>query len=802
MSSNAASPSSASSPSSTEIELAITGMTCASCVARVEKKLNNLPGVTAVVNLATEKARVELTSEASDIDESALISTVERAGYGAILLNTTTTDETGARIRETSETAKQAEKTAAQAAQDRVHDLRRRFYVSLLLSFPIVGISMLPSWQFPGWQWLVGALSLPVAFWGGWPFLRAAARAGRHGATTMDTLVALGIITSMGWSTWALLCTKAGDAGYTMKMTGIHGLGHTDAPHLYFESAAFIVTFLLLGRWLESRSRRIAGDALRSLLELGAPTVTRVEQADGTILEETIPTKDLRVGDVFLVRPGETVATDGVVIEGKSAVDASLLTGESTPVDVGIGSQITGATVNSFGVLRVRATRVGEDTTLSRMGRLLTEAQTGKAPVQRLADRISSFFVPAVIAIALATFTLHLLLAHPVEMALASAITVLVVACPCALGLATPTALLVGSGRASRLGILMKGPEILESAHAVDTIIMDKTGTLTTGIMSVAHISLASPSPLPGLSGKPTSEQYMRFPDTFTSVDKGISGQDEASRQELLTLVSGLEKGSEHPIAQAIVAFAEKSGVTPAQVTEVSALPGKGITGKYQGKTALAGSPEWITSQGVTNPLPDGIPGTSTVAVALDDRILGCVSVGDTVRTEAKEAVDQLKKQGITPILVTGDNEGAATTAASSVGIDTVHAGVLPEGKLAILEDLRASGHRVAMVGDGVNDAAALAAADLSIAMGSGTDVAKAASDITIITSDIRSIPASLRISHRTLRVIKENLAWAFGYNLVAIPLAVFGFIVPGIAAAAMASSSVIVVGNSLRLRR
>lgn len=783
-----------------EVELAISGMTCASCVARVEKKLGKLPGVTAVVNLATEKARVELSPQAEDVEDSILVGTVVKAGYGATVLRRIRVGADGQREASAGVDAAEAEAAAARASSARVADLRRRFFVSLALSAPIVAVSMTPAWQFSGWQWVLGALSVPVALWCAWPFHRAAWRAGRHGSTTMDTLVSLGIVASMGWSLWALLVGGAGEFGYTMRMTGIHGLGHADRPHLYFETAAMIVTFLLLGRWLEARSRRSAGDALRSLLALGAQEATRVRRADGTAVEEVVEAGSIEVGDEFLVRPGEKVATDGVVLDGASAVDASLLTGESVPVDVSAGTSVTGATVNTYGVLTVRATRVGEETTLAQMGRLLTEAQTGKAPVQRIADRISAVFVPAVIAIAAATFAVRLALGNPLEMALASAITVLVVACPCALGLATPTALLVGSGRASKLGALIKGPEILESAHAADTIIFDKTGTITAGVMGVADVR-----PLDG------------------------------DMDELVALAAGIERGSEHPIARAIVDYARERGVAPTPVADAAATAGHGISGRVDGRVVHAGSLTWLESLGVKRgdesadtaggvtdaagmAAPEGADGShglaataaaapseagaSLVGVSLDGRLLGIFAVRDTLRTEAPEAVAELKDLGLRPILVTGDNEATARAIAAQAGVDDVRAGVLPEGKLAVVEGLHAEGRTVAMVGDGVNDAAALAGADLSIAMGSGTDVAKAASDVTIVNSDVRTIGAALRISARTLRIIKENLVWAFGYNVIAIPLAVFGVIVPGLAAAAMASSSVIVVGNSLRLRK
>ncbi|MBE6484590.1 MAG: heavy metal translocating P-type ATPase, partial [Actinomycetaceae bacterium] len=544
-------------------------MTCASCVARVEKKLSKLPGVDAVVNLATEQAHIELGPQAAELSDAELVTTVENAGYGASVLRRTTVQEDGSRVAvSTGIDPEEVEAAAQRAANARVADLWRRFVVALILSIPIVAVSMVPALQFRGWQWAAGALSLIVAFWCGWPFHRAAFRAARHGSTTMDTLVSLGVLASMGWSLWALLWGGAGALGYTMRMTGIHGLAHSAMPHLYFESAAMIVTFLLIGRWLEARSRRSAGDALRSLLSLGADEATRVRRADGTAVNEVIPASELQPGDEFLVRPGEKIATDGVVIDGTSAVDASLLTGESVPVDVTSGNEVTGATMNTFGALTVRASRVGEDTTLAQMGRLLTEAQIGKAPVQRLADRISAVFVPAVIGIAFADLAVRLLLGNTFEMALTSAITVLVVACPCALGLATPTALLVGSGRASRLGALIKGPEILETAHSVDTILLDKTGTLTTGIMRVDDVvavgetaTVGESDVTAGLRASDDATAGAQTAHTSAATTAGTAGrpltQDTGraprdSQSMILTLAASLESKSEHPIAAAI----------------------------------------------------------------------------------------------------------------------------------------------------------------------------------------------------------------------------------------------------------
>ncbi len=743
-------------------------MTCASCVARVEKKLNKVEGVHAVVNLATERAHVELSE---DVDDDALVAVVEKAGYGATPIRRVNRGEEVAQGSEAAKRAEEVEEAAKAAAEARVADLFRRFVVSAILSVPVVGISMIPALQFDGWQWFIGALSIPIAFWCGWPFHKAAFRAGRHGSSTMDTLVSLGVLASMGWSIWALFFGGSGHIGYTMEMTGIHGLSHTEHAHLYFESAAMIVTFLLIGRWLEARSRHNAGDALRALLELGADEADLVRRADGTADERRIPAAELQVGDVFRVRPGGTVATDGVVVEGTSAVDASLVTGESVPVDVSEGDKVTGATLNTHGTILVKATRVGEETTLAQMGRLLTEAQTAKAPVQRLADRISSVFVPIVIAIAIITFLVRIFaLDNTVEMALASAITVLVVACPCALGLATPTALLVGSGRLSRLGTLIRGPEVLEGAHNADTIILDKTGTLTTGVMSVSDL---------------------------------VSDDDD----RLLSLAAGLESGSEHPIARAIVRSAQERGLTPTPVTGFRNTSGHGVSAMADGEVVRAGTLRWLEAEGVDlAPVRDEAmrlaeSGATAVVISSGSKPVGVVAVRDTIRPEAPAAIAALKERGLTPVLVTGDNAATAATVAAELGIDDVRSEVLPEGKVEVVQELQAQGRHVAMVGDGVNDAAALAGADLSIAMGSGTDVAKAAADITIVNSDVRTIPTSLRVSERTLRIIKENLLWAFGYNLLAIPLAVGGIIVPGIAAAAMASSSVIVVLNSLRLR-
>lgn len=764
---------------SVEVDLAITGMTCASCVARVEKKLRKLPGVEVAVNLATEQAHLVL---AEPLPTEELIGVVEKAGYGAALLQRS--DE----IPDDGEAGEHATPTAYQdSTPARIADLKKRFIVSAIFSVPVVALSMITALQFDGWQWLITLLSIPVVTWGAWPFHRAAFAAARHAASTMDTLVSLGIVASVAWSLYALAFGGAGEPTYRMVMFGVHGVTHT---HLYWESAAMITTFLLLGRWLEARSRRSAGNALRALLAMGAQTAWRIDPSSGA--EEEIPAEAIHTGDLLKVRPGEKIPTDAVIIDGESAIDASLVTGESIPVDVSPGDQVIGGTVNTWGALTVRATAVGSETMLATMGRLLTEAQTSKAPIQRIADRISAVFVPGVILISLATLIVRLLIVgDSMDVALASAISALVVACPCALGLATPTALLVGSSAASRKGILLRGADVLESAHRTDVIVFDKTGTLTTGQMNV-----------------------------------------EASSDETLALAAAGEVHSEHPIARAIVRAARERSLDIPATTNFMNHPGGGVTAELgagaagaAGATLIIGSPEFLTSQGVelneSQIAATRSSGAGLVCVALSSaaetspaevspaatsadspRLVGTLAVRDSVREEARGVVNSLKNSGIMPVLLTGDHADAAAQIAGELGITEVHAHASPQKKLEVVTALQAAGHTVAMVGDGVNDAAALAAADLSLAMGSGTDVAKAAADITIVNSSMESIPRALEISRATLRTIKENLAWAFSYNLIAIPAAVAGFILPGLAGAAMASSSVIVVLNSLRLRR
>jgi Cu+-exporting ATPase len=691
------------------IELEIGGMTCAACANRIEKKLNKLEGVTATVNYATEKARAVVTA---DLVAADLIAVVEKTGYKA---------------RKTDKTAHRAE----------------RLLISALLSLPVVVLAMVPAWQFTYWQWLSLTLAAPVVVYGGWPFHRAAAVNLRHGAATMDTLVSLGTLAAFGWSLWALFL---GDAG----MPG--GMTH-DA--IYLEAASGVTTFLLAGRYLEARAKLRAGDALRALLELGAKTVTVLK--DG--VEHQIPAADLRVGEVFVVRPGEKVATDGVVTEGASAIDASLLTGESVPVEVRPGDPVTGATVNAGGRLLVRATRVGSDTQLAQMARLVEEAQNGKAAVQRLADRISSVFVPVVIALALGTLGFWLGFTDDPAGAFTAAVAVLIIACPCALGLATPTALLVGTGRGAQLGILIRGVEALESTRRVDTVLLDKTGTVTTGRMTVVRVVPASGWSVP----------------------------------QVLRLAGAVEAASEHPLGRAIAAAARESSDLP-PVTDFHASAGVGVRGRVGDIVVTVGAAPSDA------PVPGDVAAT-WVEVRTDGAAAGWVALADSVRESSAPAVAALKRLGLRPIMVTGDRLEVAELVASHAGIGEVVAGVLPAGKVDVVKQLQASGQVVAMVGDGVNDAAALAQADLGLAMGAGTDVAIQASDLTLIRGDLTAAVDAVRLSRRTLGIIRGNLFWAFAYNVAALPLAAAGLLNPMIAGAAMALSSVFVVLNSLRLR-
>ncbi|WP_275461941.1 heavy metal translocating P-type ATPase [Streptomyces noursei] len=750
------------SPGATEVELAIGGMTCASCAARIEKKLNRMDGVEATVNYATEKAKVTFQDDVSVRD---LIATVEATGYTAQepaplvpAGGDGTAGGTGGNTGGTAET-------------DPLRPLRQRLVTAVALAVPVIVLAMVPALQFTYWQWLSLTLTAPVVTYAAWPFHRAAWTNARHGAATMDTLISVGTSAAFLWSLWALFFGTAGTPGMThpFELT----IARTDgAGNIYLEAAAGVTAFILAGRYFEARAKRKAGAALKALMELGAKDVTVLR--DGR--EETVPIGQLRVGDRFLVRPGEKIATDGTVVDGASAVDASMLTGESVPVEVTAGDGVTGATLNVGGRLVVEATRIGADTQLARMAKLVADAQNGKAAAQRLADRISAVFVPVVLALALATLGFWIGSGAGLTAAFTAAVAVLIIACPCALGLATPTALLVGTGRGAQLGILIKGPEVLESTRKVDTIVLDKTGTVTTGRMTLLATHTAA-------------------------------GTDEA---EVLRLAGALEHSSEHPIARAVAAGASAQVGTLPVPEDFANIAGLGVQGVVDGHAVLVGREQLLAEWAI--PLPDELArakaaaeanGRTAIAVAWDGAARAVLEVADAVKDSSPEAIRRLRALGLTPVLLTGDNAAVARSVAAEVGIDAdrVIAEVLPQDKVEVVRRLQQEGRTVAMVGDGVNDAAALARADLGLAMGTGTDAAIEAGDLTLVRGDLRAAADAIRLSRRTLGTIKSNLFWAFAYNVAALPLAATGLLNPMIAGAAMAFSSVFVVGNSLRLR-
>ncbi|MER6912547.1 heavy metal translocating P-type ATPase [Streptomyces sp. NPDC000594] len=747
-----------------EVELAIGGMTCASCAARIEKKLNRMEGVEATVNYATEKAKVTF---AEGISVQDLIGTVEKTGYSAAPPRPRTPSRTAGG-------AEGADGSDGEQPEEDDHELRtlrERMITAVVLAVPVIAMAMIPALQFQYWQWLSLTLAAPVVVYAGWPFHKAAWTNLRHGAATMDTLVSVGTLAAFAWSLYALFWGHAGMPGMThpFELTISRSDG---ASNIYLEAAAGVTAFILAGRFFEARSKRKAGAALRALMELGAKEVTVLR--DGA--EVRIPTAELAVGDRFVVRPGEKIATDGTVVEGSSAVDASMLTGESVPVEVAPGDSVTGATLNAGGRLVVEATRVGSDTQLSRMAKLVEDAQNGKAAAQRLADRISGVFVPIVILLALGTLGVWVATGEGWTAAFTAAVAVLIIACPCALGLATPTALMVGTGRGAQLGILIKGPEVLESTRKVDTVVLDKTGTVTTGKMTLLGVHVA----------------------------------DGTTEDEVLRLAGALENASEHPIAQAVAAGAqERTGSALPTPEDFANIPGLGVQGVVEGHAVLVGREKLLGEWEIH--LPEALvsakreaeaAGRTAIAVAWDGEARAVLEVADAVKDTSAEAIRRLRALGLTPILLTGDNKAVAEAVAAEVGIDEVIAEVMPEDKVDVVKRLQDEGRSVAMVGDGVNDAAALAQADLGLAMGTGTDAAIEAGDLTLVRGDLRAAADAIRLARKTLGTIKGNLFWAFAYNVAALPLATLGLLSPMIAGAAMAFSSVFVVGNSLRLRR
>ena len=727
---------------STVIQLDIEGMTCASCATRIEKALNKVEGAEASVNYATERATI--LSDSSSLE--ALIQVVQSTGYEA--------SEHGDR---------------PSSAEGR-SPLVTRLVVSALVSVPLMVVSMIPALQFIGWQWIVTVLALPIATWGAWPFHKAAGLNLRHGVVTMDTLISLGITAATGWSLYALFFGGAGELGMTMTLTLI-GTHDQAGAEIYLEVAAALTTFMLMGRYLENRAKREAGAALRALLESGAAEATVLR--DG--VEKVVPIALVRVSDHLVVRPGERIPTDGEVLEGSAAIDTSMMTGESVPRDVVVGDTVWGGTINVTGFLRMQATRVGAETELARMASLVEAAQQGKSASQRLADRVSSVFVPIVIVLSLLTLAGWLLAGASADFAFQAAVATVIIACPCALGLATPTALLVGTGRGAQLGLLIRGPEVIEKSRSLDTIIVDKTGTLTTGAMEVSAVMSAA----------------------------------GASESDVLDLALSLERGSEHPIGRAIVAHAAERESTERAITNFVARIGLGVEGQQDGVSVSAGTPEWVHERDITTDHPlqsaldqQRLAGSTVVVITRGDSAVGAIALSDTLRATSARAIQELTALGLTPILASGDHDVVAQHVAKAVGVDRVFSAMTPEGKATLITELQSQGHTVAMVGDGINDAPGLATADVGIAMGSGSDAAMTAGDITIVQGDILAVSDGIRLSRRTLRTIQANLFWAFAYNVAAIPLAMAGLLNPLLAGLAMALSSVFVVSNSLRLRR